>query len=84
MAKKQKSRKGARKTKEPEKSGISPLVIGIVVAAALLVVGGLILLGNQSSSGSSGSGAAGLDLTGFPTLGNENASVTMVEFSDYG
>ncbi len=83
MAKKQKSRKVARKTKEQEKSGISPVIIGVVVVAAILVVGGLVLLGNQSSS-SSGGGIEGLDLTGYPTYGNENAAVTMIEFSDYG
>ena len=81
MAKKQSKRKVTRKTKEPEKSGISPVVIGVVVVAALLVVGGLVLLGNQSSSGSS---TAAADLTGYPTLGNEDAKVTMVEYSDYG
>ena len=81
MAKKQKSRKVARKTKESEKSGISPVVIGVVVVAALLVVGGLVLLGNQSSSGGS---TDATDLAGYPTLGNEDAKVTMVEYSDYG
>ena len=82
MAKKQSKRKVTRKSKESEKSGISPVIIGVVVVAALLVVGGLVLLGNQSSSG--GGSTAAADLTGYPTLGNEDAKVTMVEYSDYG
>jgi len=82
MTKKQSSRKVTRKSKESEKSGISPIVIGVVVVAALLVVGGLVLLGNQGSS-SSGSTEA-VDLSGFPAMGNEDAKVTMVDYSDYG
>ena len=81
MSKKQSSRKVARTPKDSGKSGISPVIIVVVVVAALLVVGGLVLLGNQSSS--SGSTDA-LDLSGYPTMGNEAAKVTMVEYSDYG
>lgn len=54
-------------------------MIGAVIAAAVLVVVGLVVLGNQTSSA-----GEPLDLTGFPTLGQANAPVTMVEFSDYG
>ena len=82
MTKKQSSRKVARKSKESEKSGISPVIIGVVVVAALLVVGGLVLLGNQGSSGGGSTGAQ--DLSGYPTMGSEDAKVTMVEYSDYG
>ena len=54
-------------------------MIGAVVAAALLVVGGLILLGNQTRS------AAGpIDESQFPTMGEANAPVTIIEYSDYG
>ena len=82
MTKKQSSRKVARTPKDSGKSGISPVIIGVVVVAALLVVGGLVLLGNQGSNSSGSTGAQ--DLTGYPTVGNEDAKVTMVEYSDYG
>lgn len=61
-----------------EKSGMQPgLIIGIVVAA-VLIVGGLVLMGNFNQN------SGPVDLTGFPTLGEANAKVTMVEYSDFG
>jgi hypothetical protein len=54
-------------------------MIGIVAAAAILIVGGLIILGNM------GTQVTGeIDLDAFPTAGNANAPVTMIEYSDYG
>jgi hypothetical protein len=41
-------------------------------------VGGLIVLGN------SGRATEPVDLSQFPTKGDANAPVTMVDFSDYG
>ena len=55
-------------------------MIGVVTVAAILMVVGLIILGNQSSSGS----GEPVDVSQFPTLGDANAPVTMVEYSDYG
>jgi|GEM_PF-5334432 len=54
-------------------------MIGIVVAAAVLIVGGLIALGNMGNQPT-----ANVDLSMFPTKGNPEAAVTMVEYSDYG
>lgn len=78
LAKTQKRARAGAKTRR--KSTVSPLMIGIVVIGAILVVGGLILLGNQSGTGT----GAPIDISQFPALGEVNAPVTMVEFSDYG
>jgi hypothetical protein len=69
--------KTRKRTAQQSKSGISPTLIILVIAAAVLVVGGLILLNNQSTS-------ADVDVSGFPYLGDENAPVVMLEYSDYG
>ena len=76
-----KSRKQTVSRSKPvQKSAISPVLIGVVVAAAILVVAGLIILGNRPAPSSAGEP---FDLAGYPTLGQANAPVTMVEFSDY-
>jgi hypothetical protein len=49
-----------------------------VAAVAILIVGGLIVLGNQNRT------TASMDLSQFPSQGNATASVTMIDFSDYG
>jgi hypothetical protein len=49
-----------------------------VAAVAILIVGGLIVLGNQDRT------TASIDLAQFPSQGNANAPVTMIDFSDYG
>jgi len=69
--------KTRKNTKRQSKSGISPTLIIVVIVAAVLVVGGLILLNNQSTTTEA-------DLGGFPYLGDENAPVVLVEYSDYG
>jgi hypothetical protein len=53
-------------------------MIGVVAVAAILVVVGLVILGNQSTS------AEPLEVSPFPTLGDADAPVTMIEYSDYG
>ena len=58
----------------------SPVIIGLVVVASILIVGGLIWLGNLQTSNAS----ATVDLAEFPAMGNEDAPVTIVEYSDYG
>lgn len=68
--------KAKKSTKQQSKSGISPTLIILVVVAAVLVVGGLILLNNQSTTET--------DVSGFPYLGDENAPVVMLDYSDYG
>jgi protein-disulfide isomerase len=74
MAKKRKSTSSSKK----EQSAIQPgLIIGVVVAA-VLIVGGLVLLGNFNQS------AAPVDLTGYPSMGDPNAKVTVVEYADFG
>lgn len=73
---KTKVRPGAQKS--PQKTAISPLLIGVVTAAAILLVGGLVYLGNQSRTGQA------VDESQFPILGDPNAPVTLTEFSDYG
>lgn len=75
-----KTRKRTKSTKA-DKPLVSPLVIVIIVAVALLAVGGLILLGTQSQQQTAGAPA---DIDQFPAKGNPDASVTIVEFSDYG
>lgn len=73
-------RKGQRKSKPEQKSSISPLmIVGVAVAAVLLVVG-LIVLGNQSAQSST----EPVDISQFPTLGEADAPVTLLEYSDYG
>lgn len=61
---------------QQSKSGISPFLIIVVVVAAILVVGGLIFLNSQST--------AEVDVSRYPYLGDENAPVVIVEYSDYG
>lgn len=67
------------KPKKQQKQTISPIVIGIVTAVVIVVVGGFILLSN----GAPGT-VAPPDISQFPTLGEPNAPVTIVEYSDYG
>ena len=66
-------------TRQPSKSALSPLWIGGAVVAALILVGGLILWGNQSRGG-----RPQLDFSQFPTKGNNEATVTFIDFSNYG
>ncbi len=54
-------------------------MIGIVAVAALLIVAGLIWLGSQPKSVS-----GSVDVSQFPALGDVDAPVTMIEYSDYG
>jgi hypothetical protein len=54
-------------------------MIGLVIGAAILIVGGLIYLGSLSNQPT-----AKVDLSVFPSKGQANAPVTMVEYSDYG
>jgi hypothetical protein len=68
-----------RQTKSQQKSAISPAMIAVVVVASILLVGGLIYLGYQSQQ----AGPAA-DMSQFPALGDPNAPVTMIEYSDYG
>ncbi|MCB0162850.1 MAG: DsbA family protein [Anaerolineae bacterium] len=76
-----KSRKTSRR-RVPEKqgAGMSPVIIGAVIVGALLITAGLIFLGTQSPGATSST----LDLTNFPTMGDPDAPVTMVEYSDFG
>ena len=73
------------KTKKRVKPGkqskqtISPILIGIVSIASILLVAGLIILGNQTQN--TGEPA---DVSQFPSMGNADAPVTIIEFSDYG
>ena len=53
-------------------------MIGAVAVAAILVVAGLVLLSNRSTT------VEPVDVSQFPTLGDANAPVTMIEYSDYG
>ncbi len=53
-------------------------MIGAVAVAAILVVAGLVLLSNRSTR------VEPVDVSQFPTLGDANAPVTMIEYSDYG
>jgi protein-disulfide isomerase len=69
--------------KKQAKAAVSPVMIAAVVVGALLLVGGLILLGNQGRNTETGS-LGSLDLSRYPALGDPNAPVTIVEFSDYG
>ena len=73
-----KPKKRVKPTKS-SKQTISPVLIGIVSIASILLVAGLIILGNQTQS----AGEA-VDVSQFPSMGNANAPVTIIEFSDYG
>jgi len=70
--------KSRKRTKAQQKSAISPVLIGVVAVAAILVVVGLVMLSNQSKT------VEPVDVSQYPTLGDANAPVTMVEYSDYG
>ena len=70
--------KSRKQTKTQQKSAISPILIGVVAVAAILVVVGLVMLSNQSRT------AEPVDVSQYPTLGDANAPVTMIEYSDYG
>lgn len=67
-----------RTAKAQSKSAISPVMIAGVAVAAILVVVGLVLLSNRSTS------AEPVDVSLYPTLGDPDAPVTMIEYSDYG
>ncbi|HXW00514.1 MAG TPA: hypothetical protein VEC93_19005 [Anaerolineae bacterium] len=73
-----KTRRRTTTAKPASKPVVSPLIIGLVAAVAILIVGGLIVLGNQNRTTDS------IDLSQFPSQGNANAPVTMIDFSDYG
>jgi len=65
-----------RAAPQQSKPVISPMMIGIVVVAAILIVGGIILLSNQ--------GTPTVEVSGFPTVGDPNAPVTITDYSDFG
>ncbi len=75
-----KTRKRTR-TKKEEQPLVSPLIIGVIIGAAFLIVGGLILLGVQQNTPTS---LQPTNLDDFPTKGDPNAPVTIVEYSDFG
>lgn len=75
MAKTKKRVKPIRQSKQ----SISAVLIGIVSIASILLVAGLIVLGNQTQS----AGEA-VNISQFPSMGNPDAPVTIIEFSDYG
>ncbi len=79
MTKARKRKKPKQRIQQPE-STLSPVMIGVVIIGALAVVGGLILLGNLGRD----LGEQPVDVSQFPALGDANAPVTMMEFSDYG
>jgi protein-disulfide isomerase len=67
------------KKQNDQKPAVSPmLIVGISLAAVLLVVG-LIVLGNQSTRAD-----VTVNLNEYPSEGNANAAVTVVEYSDFG
>lgn len=68
-----------RARRKEEKSAISPMMVASVTIAAVLIVVGLILLGNQSRQVT-----GSIDVSQFPALGEVEAPVTMIEYSDYG
>lgn len=80
MAKNRKSIRSRSSSRSESKSPVSPMVIGGVVVASLLLVGVLVWLGNLQTSNAS----ATVDFEEFPALGDEDAPVTIVEYSDYG
>ena len=72
-------RKTRTKTQDQQKPVVSPmLIVGVSLAAVLLVVG-LIVLGNRSTRAN-----VTVDIGDFPTEGDANAPVTIIEYSDYG
>ncbi len=74
-------KKKRTRTQQPakQKAVISPMLIGLVVAGAVLLVVGLVILGNQSQAP-----GGPVDISQFPTMGEANAPVTLIEYSDYG
>jgi protein-disulfide isomerase len=60
------------------------MMIGIVVIGALLIVVGLIMLGGQPNREQPEEVSGPAEVSQFPTLGEETAPVTIVEYSDYG
>ncbi len=75
------TKRRTQKRKAEDKPIVSPKVIIGVVVAALLVVGGLILLGTNQNNNTAAQPA---NLADFPSKGDDNAPVTMVEYSDFG
>lgn len=75
-----KAKKRLKAKTNSNKSLVSPAIIGIAVLGAVLIVAGLIFLGNQTR----GVDSSSVDISKFPTKGDPNAPVTIIEFSDYG
>lgn len=64
---------------QQQQSGVStPMIIGVAVAAVLIVVG-LVLLGNWSQGK-----AEPVDVSSLATIGDADAPVTIIEYSDFG
>ncbi|MBI1878483.1 MAG: DsbA family protein [Chloroflexi bacterium] len=68
----------ATRTKSAAPATISPLMIGIVVGVVVILVGGLIVIGNWNNNPTSP-----VDINQFPAMGQANAPVTIVAYSDY-
>lgn len=84
-----KSRRSARPSKPEESQSVitMPVIVG-VIAVALLITGGLIALGTWDQTNDQAVGASvdlsEIDESTFPTKGDPNAPVTLIDFSDYG
>jgi len=78
-------KRSARRSRpvEEHKPLVSTQMIVIVAAVALVITGGLILLGNMGGDSGTINNVA-IDADEFPTKGDPNAPVTIVEYSDYG
>lgn len=85
MAKPKNSSKRRSTSSQAEpKPVISPQMIAIIAAVALILTGGLLVLGNWDSLTDTTPTANNIEVDNLPFLGDANAPVTLVDFSDYG
>lgn len=85
MAKsKNSSKRRSNSSRTEAKPVISTQMIAIIGAVVVILVGGLLVLGNWDALTATKSTANSVEEDNLPFLGDANAPVTLVDFSDYG